>query len=273
MTWTPASIELITDSRITDREFRLLVYLMAHDLPNGSRKKRKGYAFLSRTTIAKAFGCTPRAISYLLNSLEEKGFLLREIRAGKVSNIWFGNTSKKRFNVTSQSEVSPIALESSPDVLFPSRPLKPAFKGGSEAHFQGTLEAGLHPTLEAEFQGPLKLGFNHKRELNKKREEKKNTTALTPPKKRETESKAFEKAKTEIESLDLTPYRTKYAWLDIDHEHEQFTNHHLSKKANYHGAKKITHWGLAFHNWCNAPWKKPSDKNPKPKKARWEDAF
>jgi hypothetical protein len=79
-------------------------------------------------------------------------------------------------------------------------------------------------------------------------------------------------AEEAMDLLELPKFREKYPHLDIDHEHSTFKNHHLARPGNFHGAKRVTDWNKAFHNWCNADWKKPKDQEtctPSAPKGGW----
>ncbi len=81
---------LITSLELTGEELRLLVFLMCYDLPDHRNSgKRKGYVFLSRKRIGERLNKEPRQISYLLASLQSKGFIERKLQKGKASRIYF----------------------------------------------------------------------------------------------------------------------------------------------------------------------------------------
>jgi len=64
-------------------------------------------------------------------------------------------------------------------------------------------------------------------------------------------------AEEAMDRIDLEPFRQKYDWLDWEDEFPAFKDHHLARPGNYHGAKRITDWSRALHNWARAEWKKP----------------
>ncbi len=270
--WAPVPLGLTTDSRLTDREFRLLVYLKGHDLPEGLTGSRKRFVFLSRSTIARAFGCSVRAVAYLLAGLESKGFVTREGRPGKTSLVHLTGGADRGIAESGTAEC--VTNEVADTLGDPSgSPVKVTFTGTRESELHGSdepVKVGFTPTREGSLPLPVKVGFPHKRELNERNFEEGSmqlsaafdfaaATSLEQPQvtkpktRRKAESKqTLERVQAVIDSLDLSKFRAKYPGLDMHNEHARFSDYYLggnqsNGKPNW---QKWSDWSRAFHSWC-----------------------
>jgi len=151
-TYAVATRELLTDCTLTGEELRLLIYLMTHDLPdarNGGH--RKGYVYLSRDYLARAFARSKRQISNLLRGLDNKQYIRREFQKGDVTVVQLLKTM-----VTGETGIEEKLQGSEPS------PLKKTFK----------------TPLKKICKGPLKKTFNQK---NRMEDENRKSRKATDP--------------------------------------------------------------------------------------------
>lgn len=82
-------LSCVEDPTLTHAEFRLVVALIAHDLPDSRNGgKRKGFVSVGRTRLSAIMGTSDeRHISRMLEVLEKKGWLRREFRPGRTTLI------------------------------------------------------------------------------------------------------------------------------------------------------------------------------------------
>ena len=167
-------------------------------------------------------------------------------------------------------------------------------KSGCENHYElnTSAENGTSPKMGTTESGTsAEINPSQKRDSTSaengthKRIKEKNINTEGTPSALSSVYKSREIAEKAIDALDLEYFRVfkdkkrilKYSHLNIEDEHFSFKNHHLGIQANYHGPKKKTDWGLTFHTWLNASWKKPKpgqatiDRSPEQAKKQVQD--
>ena len=98
---------LITSSSLSNKEFRLLVYLISIS--------KKGFCFPSVNTIAESIGISKRTVFRILEQLEKKEYILKENRTigngKKTSNRYLINEDAITKNIKKEVNSETAVME------------------------------------------------------------------------------------------------------------------------------------------------------------------